>query len=203
MLFRRHLALPGALALALASCTQGPIATSSAAPAPIAATAANPLVVYLVRHAERGTAPAGDPSLTPAGASRALALRDALRDAGVRTIVTSDRRRTQETAQPLATALGLAFVPVGVGGAVDAHVAAVAREVRARGAAGAVLVVGHSNTIPAIIRALGGPAMSDICDGMYADLFVLTADAGGGARLVRASYGAASDATGCAAMTAR
>lgn len=202
MRFRRLLALTGALAPSLAGCTATAGTTTAADPARTATAVERPLVVYLVRHAERGTAPAGDPSITAEGSARAEALREALRDAGVRSIVTSDRRRTQETARPLATALGLTMIPVPVSGAVDAHVAAVAREVRTRGTAGPVLVVGHSNTIPAIIRALGGPSSGDICDGRYADLFVLTAD-GDGARLVRASYGASADTTGCAAMPAR
>jgi broad specificity phosphatase PhoE len=62
-----------------------------------------------------------------------------------------------------------------------------------------VLVVGHSNTIPAIIGALGGPAMPELCDAEYANLFVLSMPARGRPRLVRASYGApdAAGASGC------
>ena len=66
-----------------------------------------------------------------------------------------------------------------------------------------MLVVEHSNTVPAVIAALGGPALHDLCDGQYASLFVLVLPAdGGAARLVRATYGAADapDAGACAAM---
>ena len=57
-------------------------------------------------------------------------------------------------------------------GARDAHASAVADAVRAH-AGRTVLVVGHSNTIPAIIAALGGPKLPDICDTQYSNLFVL------------------------------
>ena len=53
-----------------------------------------------------------------------------------------------------------------------------------------VLVVGHSNTIPAIIAALGGPRVPDICESVYANLFMLVPGAGE-VRLVRSRYGAA------------
>jgi len=62
-----------------------------------------------------------------------------------------------------------------------------------------VLVVGHSNTIPAIIAALGGPRMPDLCDPEYAGLYVLIIRANGTVSLARASYGAADppDAAAC------
>jgi hypothetical protein len=54
-----------------------------------------------------------------------------------------------------------------------------------------VLVVGHSNTIPGIIAALGGPRMPDLCDGQYASLFVLNMQTTAAPKLIRATYGAA------------
>jgi hypothetical protein len=53
-------------------------------------------------------------------------------------------------------------------------------------------VAGHSNTIPRIIAALGGPSMPDLCETQYSMLYVLEFAAGGGApRLIKANYGAA------------
>lgn len=52
----------------------------------------------------------------------------------------------------------------------DAHVGADA--VR-RHAGRTVLMVGHGNTIPAIITALGGPKLADLCDAQYSMLFTL------------------------------
>ena len=53
-----------------------------------------------------------------------------------------------------------------------------------------VLVVGHSNTVPAIIAALGGPAMEELCDSDYSSLFTLALVPGQPARLVHGHYGA-------------
>ena len=71
---------------------------------------------------------------------------------------------------------------------MSAHVAGVAQAVRAR--RGGVLVVGHSNTVPAVIRALGGPAMPEICDAQYANLYVLVLAPGEPTRLARTRFGA-------------
>jgi phosphohistidine phosphatase SixA len=149
-----------------------------------------PALVLLVRHAEKATEPADDPPLTATGAERAQALATALRDAGVTAIITTQLRRTRETAQPLATARGLTpeVVPVRRGEG-EAHTEAVAAAVR-RHAGGIVLVAGHSNTVPAIIAALGGPRLPDICESVYANLFILVPGAKE-ARLVRSRYGAA------------
>jgi hypothetical protein len=51
-----------------------------------------------------------------------------------------------------------------------------------------VLVVGHSNAVPAIIAALGGPTMPSLCDGEYANFFVLVPSSSGW-RLVRGHSG--------------
>ena len=68
------------------------------------------------------------------------------------------------------------------------HARAVAAAVRAGGSS--VLVVGHSNTVPAIIAALGGPAMEELCDSEYSNLFTLALVPGQPARLVHGHYGA-------------
>jgi hypothetical protein len=64
-----------------------------------------------------------------------------------------------------------------------------------------VLVVVHSNTVPAIIAALGAPPQPPICDNSYDDLYVVTIPASGAARVIHARYGEPSPATaGCASM---
>jgi phosphohistidine phosphatase SixA len=157
------------------------------APAASAATTGGTTLVVLVRHAEKAAAPADDPPLDSAGTARAQALRLALADAGIQHVLATPRRRTSDTAAPLARALGLTpeLVPLTAGAS---HVAAVADAVR-RQAGRVVLVVGHSNTIPAIVGALGGPKLPDLCDAQYAQLFVLALPASGPARLVRSQYG--------------
>ena len=150
---------------------------------PVSASAQQ--LVYLVRHAERAdqAAPAGqmqapnDPPLSPAGEARAKRLATMLRDAGITAIFTTQFRRTRDTAQPLASARGL--TPLVNPGADTAGLVA---KLRAEHATGIVLVVGHSNTIPEIIAALGGPAIT-IADNEYDNLFVLVPTAGALARI--------------------
>ena len=154
--------------------------------------------VILVRHAEKAVAPASDPPLTEAGERRAKALAIIARDAGVTAIVTTQFARTRETGRPAAEALHITSEVVSAGGAQ--HAAEVAHDVRSH-AGGVVLVVGHSNTIPAIIAALGGPQSPAICDGEYDNLYVVTISPSGPARVIRARYGEPSPAeAGCTSM---
>jgi len=149
-----------------------------------------PDLVILVRHAERATEPAGDPALTPAGEQRAQVLAQALAGLRVNAILTTQYRRTRDTAAPLAKALGIQPQVVD---AKAGHVQAVAEAVRAQN--GVVLVVGHSNTVPAILAALGGPPLPELCETSFHHVFVLRPGAG----WMQLSYGApnAAPATGC------
>ena len=121
-----------------------------------------PQLVMLVRHAEKAAAPKGDVALSDAGLLRAESLAAALADARVDAIVTTQFRRTRETAAPLARNRHLTPVVVPTADNVEAHARAVAEAVRRLGPV--VLVVGHSDTIPAIIHALGGPKLPPLCD---------------------------------------
>lgn len=171
----------------------GPRAAPSVAP---------PTVVLLVRHAEKAREPAQDPPLTKAGAERARALVSVARDAGVTAIITTQYERTRRTAAPTATALHLTpeVVPAG---SVAQHAKAVADRVLAH-VGGTILVVGHSNTIPAIVGALGAPQPRDLCDSEYDQLFVVVLGDTGAPRLIRSRYGAASaNDPRCAAMQSR
>jgi broad specificity phosphatase PhoE len=153
-----------------------------------------PLTVFLVRHAERGTAPADDPALSDAGRERAESLARMLGNAGVTAIYTTQFARTKQTAEPLAKRLGLTPVPLAV--QVEASnprkmSEQSLREVvgKIRGHAGAVLVVGHSNTVPDIVRALGGDA-PEIGEQDFDDFFVVTVCGEGKAAVARLKYGA-------------
>lgn len=144
-------------------------------------------LVLLVRHAEKAEAPADDVALSAAGQARADALAAALAHANVDAIVTTQFRRTRETAGPLARRLGLEPIVVPAASDTRAHARAVAEVVR--GAGRTVLVVGHSNTVPAIIAALGGPDLDELCESDYDTLFVLALRAGGSASLTQSRYG--------------
>jgi phosphohistidine phosphatase SixA len=145
-------------------------------------------VVVIVRHAEKADAPNGDVALSDRGRARAEVLAAALRDARVDTIVTTELRRSRETAAPLASSRGLTPVVVQTSDEAEAHALAVAEAVKKGGRV--VLVVGHSNTVPAIVEALGGPQIAAICDGQYALIFTLWTEPGKPSRLIRSTYGA-------------
>ena len=57
-----------------------------------------------------------------------------------------------------------------------------------------VLVVGHSNTVAAIVAALGGPKLADLCDTQYSMLTTMVLD-GQTVRVIRSSYGIATPDT--------
>ncbi len=158
---------------------------------------AQPSTVILVRHAERATEPRSDPLLTPEGQQRALDLAAALAGANVSSIITTHLQRTQLTAKPLGDAIGQSPIVVRAGG--TGHADSVASAVMRRPAGEVVLVVGHSNTVPAIIAALGGPKMPDLCEGQYSNLYVMELKPGSPARLIKAKYGApdAPDSDAC------
>ena len=149
-----------------------------------------PTVVVFVRHAEKAATPADDPGLTAAGRARADALSEALRDARVDAIITTQYERTRNTAGPLALAQHVTPVVVQAGTDTPAHVREVAAAVRRQPAGSLVVVVGHSDTIPAVITALGGPRLSNICDGEFSRLFTLVLPREGPPRLIQSAYGA-------------
>lgn len=149
-----------------------------------------PAAVILVRHAEKATVGGADPSLSEAGQARAKALAVVLADANVTAIITTTFKRTTETADTLAAARRITHEKIAIEGATAKHVSAVAAAV-GKHAGEVVLVVGHSNTIPAIVTALGGPKLPDLCDAAYATLFyLLPAKDGKPASVVRVKYGA-------------
>lgn len=143
-----------------------------------------PAMVILVRHAEKATVGGSDPSISDAGQARAKALGAAIADAHVTAIITTTFRRTFETAEPFAVAHGITIEKLALNGDVATAVRKHAGEV--------VLVVGHSNTVPAIVNALGGPKLPDLCDASYATMFTLVPSRDGlTAQVVKSKYGVA------------
>jgi broad specificity phosphatase PhoE len=163
------------------------VATASPAANQAPAATASSTVVLLVRHAEKAAQPPDDPPLTAEGRNRAEALAAVVRHAQPTTVITSDLRRTIETAEPSATAAGVTSLPVAIRRqSVEQHVARVAAAVREHPGE-AVLVVGHDNTVPLVIAALGGPTLPPICEQVFDRLFVLVL--GPKIRLIQTRYG--------------
>jgi len=167
-----------------------------AGPGPVAAQGPATTVI-VVRHAEKAAQPEADPHLSPDGRARAETLARALKDAGVTAVITTQYRRTVETGAPTAREFRLTPVVVSETSQIPKHASAVAEAVM-KHAGGTVLVVGHSNTVAAIVQALGAPRPAELCDAEYDALFVVSVTAEGRATVVKARYGKATPvAEGC------
>jgi broad specificity phosphatase PhoE len=151
---------------------------------PVAARAQK--LVILVRHAERadGGAPApmmpgtpADPLLSAAGEARAARLATMLADSGVKAIFATEFKRTQDTGKPLAATLGLKVQSMPA-----SDTAALVAKLKAEHASDVVLVVGHSNSVPEVIKALGGPDVT-IADTEFDALFVFVPATGALAKI--------------------
>ncbi len=142
--------------------------------------------VYLVRHAEKAAVPGADPPLSEAGTKRAEELVRTLSKADIKTILTSQFLRTKHTAEPLAKQLGIAatVVPVKMAGRELSPDYLKEMAERATSGGGNALIVGHSNTVPELIKALGGDVAPAIDESVYDDLFVVTVYAKGKAKVV-------------------
>jgi phosphohistidine phosphatase SixA len=125
-------------------------------------------VVFLVRHAEK-VDNSKDASLSAAGKKRAHELARKLRDAGITAIWATEFHRTQDTGKPLADALHLTMK---MHPANDSK--GLADLLQKDG--GRPLVVGHSNTLPEIAKALGA-TMAPLRDDEYDALFVVAGKA--------------------------
>ena len=138
----------------------------------------------LVRHAETsGTA--GNPSLNLAGQVRAAELARILENVPLQAVYATNYARTTQTGQTTATAKGLAvqlYDPLEPDPFADELVAAYHGR--------AVLVVGHSNTIPALLNVLtGSNDFSNIAETEYDNLYVATVFKKGLAQVVHLKYG--------------
>ena len=146
-------------------------------------SAQEPVVVYAVRHAERAEDGTNDPPISQEGQARARLLTQLLADAGITRIHSTDFKRTRQTAAPTAEAAGLSpeiYDPRDLA-AFAAHL---------KGQAGRHLVVGHSNTTPALVQALGGDAHGAIAEMEYDRLYVVVVPAQGPVTTVLVRFGA-------------
>jgi broad specificity phosphatase PhoE len=151
-------------------------ALTALAPAP---RPMGPRVVVLVRHAEVSQDGSGDPPLSDAGRLRAETLARIAAAYDVEAAFVTPFRRTTHTAGPAAEWLGLKPEAVPIpGGGVPAHVADLAERIRRAPGAG-VLVVGHSNTVPAVVLALTGQDVGPIGEDEFDRLFVVRLPADG------------------------
>ena len=125
--------------------------------------------IFVVRHAEKAKSNGNDPELSEAGRARAESLAKILKDANITAIYATEFKRTQQTAAPVAKAFGieLTIVPAKDTATLSAKL---------RDLHGNALVVGHGNTIPDLIKALGVETPVNIAETDYDNLFVVVLD---------------------------
>jgi len=137
-------------------------------------SAASTTTVFVMRHAEKQTSNPEDkdPPLATAGEARALELAKqfggAPKGQSLDAIIVTELRRTQDTVRPLANRLG---IPVIVVPANDPEGAAKRALHDFRG--GRVLIVGHSDTVPEIVKALSGIDVGPMSDTEYGILYIV------------------------------
>ena len=118
---------------------------------------------YVMRHLN--TVPGtSDPDLTPEGQSNARLLADWFTGEPPAVIFVSDTKRARQTAAPLAEKLGL--VPIVYDPRNTAGL--IAEIVKSPNPA---LIVGHSNTVPEIVAALGGARPAEIAHDQFGDIW--------------------------------
>jgi 2,3-bisphosphoglycerate-dependent phosphoglycerate mutase len=158
------------------------------------AAAAEPQIIFLVRHAERAasapaattagqgmTAAPDDPPLSAAGHERAARLAAMLTSANIRYIYATEFLRTRQTAAPTAQARHLETISLPANNS-DAIVTQV-RQLK-----GNVLIVGHSNTVPGLLKGLGIKDDITIADSEYDNLFIVVRPETGEPTLIRLKY---------------
>ena len=138
--------------------------------------------VFVVRHAERADQ-SRDSALSTAGEARAATLARHLKDAGVTAAFVTDLQRTRLTAAPLTDAQGLEPIVLPAAGTQD-----MVDRIKRDHAQDIVLVVGHSNTVPEVLKLFGHPEPVTIRDDEYDALFVLVPRPGTTPSLVRLRY---------------
>jgi len=126
--------------------------------------------IYLVRHAEK--LPGNDPLLTSDGNKRAGDLMRTLKQKHIKRIYVTEFRRTQNTADSLRIQMGIDTVHY----LADTTSNDLVNKLKVnKDVNQAILIIGHSNTLPAIIRKLGVTdyPLDEIPSNEFDNLFLL------------------------------
>ncbi len=150
----------------------GLVAVLALAAAAWAVLSASTTTFFVMRHAEAAAEGGMDPPLSLAGELRAVGLVElfgsASRGLVVDGIVVSGTRRSQDTARPLAAALGVPVITVESGDPDQ-----MARRARQEFAGGRVLIIGHSNTVHEIVRELSGQKVPQMSEADYSTVYIV------------------------------
>lgn len=153
-----------------------------------APTPTEPTTVILVRHAEKVSADE-DAELSNRGRRRAEELAHVLGGLEVDAIYSTPFKRTRHTAAPLAEALGLEVAITPIETTIGDHIEEMVRRIRTEHHGETVVVVGHSNTVPLLLRQLGVDPPPEISEIDYDNLFFLVLSPGRPPHFLPLRYG--------------
>jgi phosphohistidine phosphatase SixA len=181
-------AVAAALACGPNRPASAPPTAAESSPDPPAQTAPEPAAtepevrtIVLVRHGEK-VSDERDAGLSDAGRDRARCLAEVLEPVEVDQVFHTEFARTQDTAEPTARQAGVRpqVLPA-------ASRAELVQALRALPLGSQALVVGHSNTIPDIVRELGAGEVA-LADDEFDRMFVVHLPAEGPAKLESRRY---------------
>jgi len=125
--------------------------------------------VYVIRHAEQELTGTVDAGLRIEGRERATNWATILRPSGIDLVVTTEIKRSRDTGAIIAEALGVPQVEFSKGGS-----SSIAKFLRENYPEDVILVVGHSGTIPKLLRSFGYSDTFPISKSAYGWLFIVT-----------------------------
>lgn len=143
--------------------------------------------IIVVRHAEKISDGSRDPLLSNIGYRQAQALAEVLTDLTVSQGIASNYQRTQLTLKPLVNAQNISLTIASTKEGVEAHIAEIVELVQSSN--GNSVIAGHSNTVPLIIKALGGPQIAALDESSYGELYQLTIQPSGKVSFEMSQFG--------------
>ncbi len=138
-------------------------------------------VVYVIRHAD--TLEGNNPDLSPAGIARVQSLINTLQSEQLAAVYVTNTGRSIQTGTPVALNHNISttiYNPFDAEGVADA--------ITALPGSNATLVVAHSNTVPMIITALGGPHYEDLEETEFDRFFAVVLSNGKHVRTLELHY---------------
>lgn len=158
------------------------LAAAALALCSLAAPAFAQKAIVVVRHAEKADS-STDPVLSALGTARAEALAKALASLEVKAVYVTQYRRTALTAAPLMKAAGLQPIQVH-----SDESAQLVERMKKEHPSDVVLTVGHSNSVPRILKLLGATENIQLGENDYDNLFIVVPAASGPPTLLRLKY---------------
>jgi len=132
-------------------------------------------MLIVVRHAEKSTDDPKDPGLSEQGNARANKLAEVLKGSGVKAVYTTQYKRTQQTGLPTATEAGLQVnVRPATRENTASYTADLLKEIRKKHGGETVLIIGHSNTVPEIVKHATGLDVAPMGENEFDRLYVIT-----------------------------